>query len=599
MLFDKGFTRYRISASLRPLREKHFLEQAHQLTGIALRDTPTACLGELHSNFYNNKNNIIFLKTNTLILLFLISCVPVSSISQTLQDDFEGNGNISAWVGDNCNINVEIDNPFPQGINNSSKILRYHDVGGAYANLRFQNSDKLDLTYSSVFTLKIYIPSNGLTGNQNNQVSLKLQNGALNEPWTTQTEIIKSVGLDQWQLITFDFVNDDYASFDQNSGAPRYRTDFDRVLIQINGENNTDQVVAYLDDFYYQVNTPNDPVYDQLVWSDEFAEDGPIDNEKWFHQTKIPSGGSWYNGEVQHYTDRTENSIVENGVLRIIAKKENFTDQGVTKNYTSARLNSKFAFQYGKVEIRAKLPTGQGTWPALWTLGKNITENGAYWQTQGFGTTSWPACGEIDIMEHWGRNQNFVQSAMHTPSSNGNTQNKGGRIIPTASSDFHLYCLEWSAEKMVFKIDGVIHYIYDPVNKNMNNWPFDAEQYLLMNFAVESVIEPGFIEDAMEIDYVRVYQEASVATTSIEKNTPTHFYPNPVTDELNIELPPSDIQNIKLEIFSANGSRIQASVCPIVENIATLRNLADLPNNIYLAVYQLNRKKYFLKFVKQ
>ena len=91
--------------------------------------------------------------------------------------------------------------------------------------------------------------------------------------------------------------------------------------------------------------------------------------------------------------------------------KETYNNQGQTKQYTSARLNSKFAFKYGKIVCRAKLPTGIGTWPAIWTLGKNIDENGAYWDNLGFGTKSWPACGEIDIMEHWGSNQNYVQSA--------------------------------------------------------------------------------------------------------------------------------------------------------------------------------------------
>ena len=182
-----------------------------------------------------------------------------------------------------------------------------------------------------------------------------------------------------------------------------------------------------------------------------------IDSSKWFHQTLLPNGSSWYNGELQHYTDRTENSYVSNGTLKIVAKKESYRDQSVTKNYTSARLNSKYAFQYGTVEVRAKLPSGVGTWPAIWTLGKNINEPGAYWQTQGFGTTSWPASGEIDIMEHWGSNENVVQSAMHTPSSSGNTQNKGRQTVATATSQFHVYKLEWTAQKMVFSVDDVIH----------------------------------------------------------------------------------------------------------------------------------------------
>ncbi len=538
-------------------------------------------------------------KKNSIYLFLIIFFLPAIAITQILQDDFEGNSNIAAWVGDNANISSSFNNPFPEGINTSAKVLRYHDVGGQFANVRFQNSEKINLNYSPVFTIKIYIPSSGITGNQNNQVSLKLQNGSLAEPWTTQSEVVKSVSLNQWQVVTFDFANDAYASFDENSSAPRYRTDFDRVLIQVNGENNMDQVVAYIDDFYYETTIPDDPVFDRLVWSDEFSQDGPIDNTKWFHQTRLPAGGSWFNGEVQHYTNRTDNSVIEDGVLRIIAKRENFTDQGFTKSFTSARLNSKFAVQYGRIEIRAKLPTGSGTWPALWMLGKNISETGAYWQTQGFGTTPWPACGEIDIMEHWGRNQNFVQSAMHTPSSHGDTQDKGGRIIPTASSDFHTYSLEWSAEKMVFRVDEVIHYIYDPVVKTAANWPFDADQYLLMNFAIEPSIEASFTEDAMEIDYVRVYKETTVSTLTPEKNESVRFYPNPVTDVLNIELPESDVRNITLEIFATNGSLLKSSVCPVNENIATLSDLGNLPGDIYLAVYQLNKKRYVLKFVKE
>lgn len=137
---------------------------------------------------------------------------------------------------------------------------------------------------------------------------------------------------------------------------------------------------AYIDDFLYDgiITDSNDndgeyPVFDNLVWSDEFNGTGTIDTNKWFHQTELPSGGSWYNSEVQHYTNREENSFVENGNLHIVAKKETFTDQGYTKQYTSARLNSKYAFTFGKVQVRAKLPSGSGTWPAIWMLGKNIT----------------------------------------------------------------------------------------------------------------------------------------------------------------------------------------------------------------------------------
>ncbi|MGY8918207.1 MAG: glycoside hydrolase family 16 protein, partial [Flavobacteriales bacterium] len=123
----------------------------------------------------------------------------------------------------------------------------------------------------------------------------------------------------------------------------------------------------------------NAQTFDTLVWSDEFNVNGSVDTTNWFHQTLLPpnNGQSWWNGEIQHYTNRDTNSSVSGGKLYLTALKETFTDQGVTKDYTSARLNSKFAFTYGRVEIRAQLPLGIGTWPALWMLGQNITETGA------------------------------------------------------------------------------------------------------------------------------------------------------------------------------------------------------------------------------
>ena len=126
-----------------------------------------------------------------------------------------------------------------------------------------------------------------------------------------------------------------------------------------------------------------------------------INSEKWFHQTVIPNGISWFNGELQHYTDRTSNSFISDGTLKIKARRESFTQNGITKKYTSARLNSKFAFTYGKVEVRAKMPQSiSGTWPAIWMLSKNINERGAYFFNLGHGNKSWPDCGEIDILEY-------------------------------------------------------------------------------------------------------------------------------------------------------------------------------------------------------
>lgn len=260
-----------------------------------------------------------------------------------------------------------------------------------------------------------------------------------------------------------------------------------------------------------------DVVYNDLVWSDEFDVNGAVNATNWFHQIQLPAGGSWFNGEVQHYTDQLTNSFVNGGFLNIVAKKEPYTSQGVTKQYTSARLNSKFAFKYGRVDVRAKLPIQAGTWPAIWMLGKNVNEDGGFFDAA-FGTTNWPACGEIDIMEHGitsSQPTNYIQSALHTPSSFGNTSNIGGAIANNLGTDYHVYSMNWSPYQITFLLDGVAFYTYNPAVKTPSNWPFNLEQYLLLNIAMGGIagtIDPGYTESSMVIDYVRVYQNVQVDT---------------------------------------------------------------------------------------
>ncbi|XLS28078.1 glycoside hydrolase family 16 protein [Flavobacteriaceae bacterium M23B6Z8] len=247
--------------------------------------------------------------------------------------------------------------------------------------------------------------------------------------------------------------------------------------------------------------------FDSLVWSDEFDGSGAIDSKKWFHQTKLPPEGSWWGGIIQHYTNKKANSYLEDGYLHLVAKKEAHTYRGHKKNYTSARLNSKFAFKYGRVEIRAKMPTGVGTWPAIWMLNKNIDEDGAYWEKKGYGTTMWPYCGEIDILEHWGKNQDYVSSAVHNGASYGDTvKNVGGQKINNASDEFHLYTLDWTKDKMVFSVDGKEHFRYEPSTKNQDTWPYDAEYYFILNIAILPNVDPDFVQSPMVVDYIRVYQ---------------------------------------------------------------------------------------------
>lgn len=520
-----------------------------------------------------------------LLMTLLFFSLSLCSYSQLLKDNFDDDSTISTWYADDIEMNTDFDNPVINQENPSAKVLKYEDTGGEYSNIGFDSSQPVILGDETPFSLNIYIASESVTGNQPNQISLKLQNRNQQEPWSNQTEIIKPLELDQWQTVIFDFSEDNYINLDPNSPDPLTRDDFNRVVLQVNGEDNTDLVVAYIDDFYFEggdadtdPDNPDNPVYDELVWSDEFDNDGELNSEKWFHQTELPNGSSWFNGEIQHYTDRIDNTFVEDGVMHLVAKKETFTDQGVTKEYTSARLNSKFAFTYGRVEVRAKLPSGVGTWPAIWMLGKNIQETGGYWDNEGYGTTPWPACGEIDIMEHWGDNQNFVQSAMHTPSSFGGTINHGGQIIPTASTEFHTYTLDWYEDRMVFSVDGNVHYVYEPEVQNPDTWPFTEEQYILLNTAIEPSIDPNFTESTMEIDYVRVYQESTLGTGEVTPDSKLKIYPNPVNRFVNVSIQ-NQFEDHNLEIYTIQGQLLEVHK---LDNKKTKIDMSGLDSGVYL-----------------
>jgi hypothetical protein len=235
--------------------------------------------------------------------------------------------------------------------------------------------------------------------------------------------------------------------------------------------------------------------YDTPIWEDNFDVDGAPDNANWGYDIGTGSNG-WGNNESQYYTNRIENVEAKDGVLRIKAKKEDY--QGSA--YTSSRLKTegKFDFTYGRVDVRAILPSGGGCWPAIWMLGSNI------------GTVNWPACGEIDIMEYTSNSPGTISSAIHNLSSFGNTVNVKKVAIQNETEEFHVYTMIWNEDQIHFLLDDVVYYTYNPVVKNNDNWPFYANQFLILNVAVGGTlggsIDPGFTESEMVIDYVRVYE---------------------------------------------------------------------------------------------
>jgi beta-glucanase (GH16 family) len=225
------------------------------------------------------------------------------------------------------------------------------------------------------------------------------------------------------------------------------------------------------------------------IWADEFNAPGAPDGSKWGYD--IGAGG-WGNNEAQYYTSRAENVIVQGGYLKIITKKEAY--QG--SSYTSARLltKGKFSFKYGRVEIRAKLPSGGGTWPALWMLGSNID------------TASWPACGEIDIMEHKGNELNKIHGTLHFPGrSGGNPDTSTVTPNATATTEFHNYSVDWRADTIKFYVDGQLFKTFG----NSASVPFNQNFFLIFNCAMGGTfggtIDPNFVSSTFEIDFVRVY----------------------------------------------------------------------------------------------
>ena len=226
-----------------------------------------------------------------------------------------------------------------------------------------------------------------------------------------------------------------------------------------------------------------------LVWSEEFNTDGPPDPSKWGYD--IGAGG-WGNGESQFYTNRSDNVIVEGGMLKIKMIKENYSGSP----YSSARILSKdkFAFTYGKVEVSAKIPSGKGTWPAIWMLGSNIN------------TVSWPGCGEIDIMEHVGNDLNRIHGTLHYPGRFGGSADGSSKVIANATTEFHKYQLEWSVSTIKISVDDqLIHTV-----ANSANIPFNHNFFFILNIAMGGGfggnIDPALTNATMEVDYIRVYQ---------------------------------------------------------------------------------------------
>jgi beta-glucanase (GH16 family) len=238
-----------------------------------------------------------------------------------------------------------------------------------------------------------------------------------------------------------------------------------------------------------------------LVWADEFNDDGLPDPANWSYDTGGNREG-WHNNEKQYYAQaRLANSRVAGGVLHITARKEDlsaFADFG-GQAYSSARLLSraKREFTYGFFDIRAKMPCGQGTWPAIWMLGHD---------------GDWPHMGETDILEHVGAHPGVVQSALHMGAHFGGAAMVEKTPMPDACGTFHNYQVLWTPQSMTFYVDGVAYHRYDNDGKNdPATWPYRQPQFFILNLAIGGDLG-GAVDDrifprSLKIDYVRAYQK--------------------------------------------------------------------------------------------
>jgi beta-glucanase (GH16 family) len=237
----------------------------------------------------------------------------------------------------------------------------------------------------------------------------------------------------------------------------------------------------------------------RLVWSDEFDTDGLPDPGKWTYEV-----GYVRNNEAQFYTyGRPGNARIENGLLIIEARKELFNGFEYTSASLTTRGNAEFT--YGRVEVKAMLPSGRGMWPAIWMLGSNIDQVG------------WPACGEIDIMENVGYRKRRIHGHVHY---HDDTRGKGARMgeslrLTRPWSRFYLYAIEWYEDRIDFFVDDIKYFTFLKGSGGLDQWPFDRPHYLLINLAVggswggKRGIDDSAFPGRFMIEYVRVYERVT------------------------------------------------------------------------------------------
>jgi beta-glucanase (GH16 family) len=381
----------------------------------------------------------------------------------------------------------------PDPVNAANQVLQMAKNGGntewAGATLGELGTLKISpvkMGANKVLTLRAYAPVAG------EKMMLKLENKASNNTVFVTAEA-KTTKAKAWETLSFDFDSPTEGT------SYNFNTTYDMVSVFPHyGQSVSSKTTFYIDEL--KLKTEDRLAGWNLVWFDEFDNAGLPDSTKWGYDTEFNRNG-WFNGEQQYYANaRTQNTLVSDGTLKIIARKETPPPVGDSggQQYTSARLitRDKRTWTYGFFEIRAKTPCGLGTWPAIWLLG--IPES------------QWPKYGEIDIMEQKGfgaADKKEVSGYLHHPGGDpGNLT-----TLTDACTAFHDYQLTWTPDKIAIAVDNRQYFEYqNPKDGSFGNWPYSGPQYLILNVAMGGVlggaIPANFVSDQMEVDYVRIYQ---------------------------------------------------------------------------------------------
>ncbi len=364
---------------------------------------------------------------------------------------------------------------------NDDIVYEYQNFGVTFFNVGYtsqfggngEEDQCLDFTSPGAVPLSLVPASSGISSQLSTGTALNIANDGF---------VGYYIGQNQYEILSIDENKMVLRAVQRNNDFLAWylilTTSADGTLVTDGGATDTDA--------YENTSSP----FQSIFFEDEF-EGTSLDTSVWNYEIGNGTNG-WGNGEVQYYTDDEKNIKVQDGNLIITAIKEDLNGFA----YTSGRINTmdKFEFTYGRVEIKAKLAGGGGTWPALWALGAD------------FDVVGWPETGEIDIMEFVGNEPNRVQSAIHFPGNSGGNAIFEGVNIQNATSEFHIFEVEWTAEAITFLVDGTVNFTF----ANDENKPFDKDFFLIMNVAMGGAlggsIDSDFTESSMIIDYVKVFQ---------------------------------------------------------------------------------------------